>query len=82
MVKYTYESWRKVLSVTDAQENEVTDEYNIGFVNPFRYRGYYYDYETGILLAYTKVESSKIKRSKMLINFYDKEKLKILLILL
>lgn len=47
MVKYTYESWRKVLSVTDAQENEITDEYNIGFVNAFRYRGYYYDYQTG-----------------------------------
>ena len=53
MVKYTYESWRKVLSVTDAQENEITDEY-IGFVNAFRYRGYYYDYETGYYYLKTR----------------------------
>ncbi len=47
VVKYTYDSWGKVLSITDTEGNEITDEFHIGLVNPFRYRGYYYDQETG-----------------------------------
>ena len=54
VVKYTYDSWGKVLSVTDAEGKEVTDEYNIGLVNPFRYKGYYYDYETGYYYLKTR----------------------------
>lgn len=46
VVKYTYDSWGKIISVTDANDNVITDEENIGIVNPFRYRSYYYDNET------------------------------------
>ena len=47
VVKYAYDAWGKVLSVTDSSGNAITDEYHVGNQNPFRYRGYYYDTETG-----------------------------------
>ena len=46
IVTYTYDSWGKVLSVTDNFGNEITDSNHIGLINPFRYRSYYYDEET------------------------------------
>ena len=41
VVEYTYDAWGNVLSVTGSQAN------TIGQYNPFRYRSYYYDSETG-----------------------------------
>ena len=41
-VTYTYDAWGKVLSQTD------TSIYNLANLNPFRYRGYAYDYQTGL----------------------------------
>ena len=46
LVSYSYDSWGKVLSITDSEGNIVTDSNNIGIINPFRYRSYYYDNET------------------------------------
>ncbi len=40
---YTYDDWGKILSCT----GDVNDAGVGGLVNPFRYRGYYYDSETG-----------------------------------
>ncbi|NLJ31217.1 MAG: RHS repeat-associated core domain-containing protein [Clostridiales bacterium] len=48
VAKYTYDAWGKVLSVTDANGNAITDPNHIANVNPIRYRGYYYDTETGL----------------------------------
>ena len=45
---YAYDAWGKILSVTDATGNEVTDPNHMGRINPIRYRGYYYDEETGL----------------------------------
>ena len=42
VVKYTYDAWSKPLSVTGSLAN------TIGYYNPFRYRGYVYDVETGL----------------------------------
>ena len=42
VVKYTYDSWGKLLSTTGSMA--VT----LGYYNPLRYRGYYYDVETGL----------------------------------
>ncbi len=46
--KYEYDSWGKVISITDASGNAITSATHIGNLNPFRYRGYYYDSETGL----------------------------------
>jgi len=42
IVNYTYDEWGKLLSLTDNSESGI-----IGALNPLRYRGYYYDTETG-----------------------------------
>lgn len=44
---YEYDSWGKILSIKDSEENDIVDENHIGLINPFRYRSYYYDEETG-----------------------------------
>ena len=45
---YTYDPWGAVTSVTDANGNDVSaDPTHIANINPIRYRGYYYDTETG-----------------------------------
>ena len=41
VVEYTYDEWGKVLSITGTLADTV------GQINPIRYRGYYYDNETG-----------------------------------
>ena len=41
VVEYKYDAWGKVLSITGSLAN------TIGQYNPIRYRGYYYDNETG-----------------------------------
>lgn len=46
IASYTYDSFGKILSVQDENGNEITDETHIANINPFRYRGYYYDTET------------------------------------
>ncbi|MDD3915483.1 MAG: RHS repeat-associated core domain-containing protein, partial [Bacteroidales bacterium] len=42
VVRYTYDSWGKPISTTG------TMAATLGFINPFRYRGYVYDEETGL----------------------------------
>ena len=46
MVKYSYDAWGKC-KVLGANGAEITDMTHIGNVNPFRYRGYYLDTNTG-----------------------------------
>lgn len=46
VVNYEYDSWGKLLSIKDGNGNIITDSSNIGVINPFRYRSYYYDTES------------------------------------
>lgn len=46
--KYTYDSWGNVTSITDGNGNAITSATHVGNLNPFRYRGYYMDTETGM----------------------------------
>ncbi|MCI8361940.1 MAG: hypothetical protein HFJ41_02105 [Clostridia bacterium] len=48
IVSYVYDSWGKIISIKDANGNNITDETNIGIINPYRYRSYRYDTETGL----------------------------------
>ena len=48
VAQYTYDAWGKVISVTDASGAAQTSSGFIGNINPIRYRGYYYDSETGL----------------------------------
>lgn len=48
VVIYEYDTFGKILSIKDNSGNNVTDSNHIANINPFRYRSYYYDSETGL----------------------------------
>ena len=48
VAKYEYDDWGNVLTVTDANNSEITDPAHTANLNPFRYRSYYYDSESGL----------------------------------
>lgn len=53
VVEYKYDAWGNH-KVVDANGNEITSSTHIGNLNPFRYRGYYYDAETGLYFLQTR----------------------------
>ena len=53
VARYVYDAWGNH-TVYDANGNINTDENSIGNINPFRYRGYYYDVETGLYYLNTR----------------------------
>ena len=47
--RYTYDAWGKPLTITDGNGVDVSEDPNhIANLNPLRYRGYYWDSETGL----------------------------------
>ena len=61
MVEYYYDAWGNH-KVVDANGDEITDLDNIGNLNPFRYRGYYYDTETGLYFLQTRYYDPEVGR--------------------
>ena len=59
---YTYDSWGNVISVTDINGNEITNQNNIGLMNPIRYRGYYYDSEIGMYYLQSRYYNPQVGR--------------------
>ena len=59
---YTYDSWGNVISVVNASGNEITDQNNIANMNPIRYRGYYYDSETGYYYLKSRYYNPQVSR--------------------
>ena len=47
VANYRYNAWGKLLSVTNASGADIISPTHIANINPIRYRGYYYDTETG-----------------------------------
>ena len=56
VVKYAYNEWGKLLSVTGSMAAAV------GRINPIRYRGYYYDSETGYYYLQSRYYDPEIGR--------------------
>ena len=54
VVTYTYDSWGKLLSISGNTE--------LGNRNPFRYRGYYYDGETGFYYVSSRYYDPEVGR--------------------
>ena len=46
IAEYAYDEWGRLLSITTADEDNL-EQLSIAEINPLRYRGYYYDNETG-----------------------------------
>ena len=71
VVKYIYDAWGNQ-KVFDAQGNDITYKENdeqteqykdyMGNLNPFRYRGYYYDTETGLYFLKTRYYDAQVGR--------------------
>ena len=58
LVEYTYDAWGNIL-----QMNDTTDGwFKVGTANPFRYRGYYYDNESGLYYLQTRYYDAAIGR--------------------
>ncbi len=61
VVKYKYDAWGKC-KVLHASGVEITGNSHIGILNPFRYRSYYYDPETGFYFLKTRYYDPEIGR--------------------
>ena len=59
---YAYDAWGKLLAVLDGNDNPITDSSHFANVNPFRYRGYVYDNETGFYYASSRYYDPEIGR--------------------
>lgn len=62
IVKYKYDVWGKILSIKDNNDNEITNDSHIGIINPFRYRSYYYDEESGMYYLGKRYYNPEINR--------------------
>ena len=47
VVKYTYDPWGNTTSITNATGNDVSNSTGVIVTQPFRYRSYYYDTDSG-----------------------------------
>ena len=56
VVQYTYDPWGKITAITGTEAN------TIGTLNPIRYRGYYYDTETGFYYCTSRYYDPEIGR--------------------
>ena len=61
VVEYVYDAWGNH-AVLDANGADITDVNHIGVLNPFRYRGYFYDVETGLYYLKTRYYDPEIGR--------------------
>ncbi len=60
--RYIYDSWGNVISIVDANGNEITDQNNVAHINPIRYRGYYYDTDTGLYYLQSRYYDAEVGR--------------------
>ena len=56
VVKYSYNAWGTTINTQD------TSSSNIGSLNPFRYKGYYYDGESGLFYCNSRYYSPELCR--------------------
>lgn len=56
VVVYRYDAWGEVLVSSDASG------FGLSQINPLRYRGYYYDQETGLYYLQTRYYDPKVRR--------------------
>ena len=63
VARYNYNAWGKPISVTDGNGNDVSSNpSHIANINPIRYRGYYYDQETGFYYVGSRYYDPEIGR--------------------
>ena len=48
IARYQYDSFGNVILITDVNGNIITNNEHIAYINPYRYRSYYYDSDTNL----------------------------------
>ena len=61
IAKYSYDDWGKVLGIETAEENNA-EQLSVAEINPLRYRGYYYDAETGMYYLQSRYYNPELCR--------------------
>lgn len=61
VVRYVYDAWGNH-AVLGTDGNDISDPNHIGILNPFRYRGYFYDEETGLYYLKTRYYDPEVGR--------------------
>lgn len=61
VVWYEYDSWGNTI-IKDANGNYISDVNNIGYINSFRYRSYYYDNDIEMYFLHTRYYYPTIRR--------------------
>lgn len=60
---YTYDTWGRLVSIKNGSGTDITyNTTSIGYINPIRYRGYYYDNETGFYYLQSRYYDPMIGR--------------------
>ena len=63
VAKYEYNAYGQILSITNASGADISNNAShIANINPFRYRGYYYDTETGFYYVSSRYYDPEIGR--------------------
>ncbi len=58
---YTYDAWGKIVKINCIDPDSVAES-SIAKINPFRYRGYYYDTETGLYYLNSRYYDPEVGR--------------------
>jgi len=63
VARYSYDAWGKILSITDKDGNPISPlSAHVANINPYRYRGYYYDTEIGLYYLQSRYYNPKINK--------------------
>ena len=62
VARYSYDAWGKVRSVKNSNNDEITSESHIAIINPFRYRGYYFDQGTNLYYLQSRYYDAEVGR--------------------
>ena len=62
IASYCYDEWGNFKKAVDSNGIEITDFNNVALINPLRYRGYYYDSETGYYYLQSRYYDPSINR--------------------
>ena len=62
VARYSYDAWGKVRSVKNSDNDEITSESHIAIINPFRYRGYYFDQGTNLYYLQSRYYNFEVGR--------------------
>ena len=62
VARYTYNAWGQIVSTQDADGNAIIDPSHIANINPYRYRGYYFDTEIQMYYLQSRYYNPEIGR--------------------